>query len=163
MTPPSPGPSALSIRALAEQWARFGKDPDAVELIGLIRAAALRVTDESDELLAEHGLNRGRFDVLAALYRAGVPLTQAELAAQMLVTPAGMKKRLDALVADGLVSRRTDVSDARRQPLSLTAAGSARLEEALDEVFTIEATAVAALGEPGRRRLAELLRTLLAD
>lgn len=157
--------STSSVRALAEQWARFGRDPDVVEVVALLRSVTLVVTEVGDAVLARHGLNRGRFDVLAALYRAGADshLTQAELADQMLLTPAGVKKRLDALVGAGFVARDLDTRDARRQPLSLTPAGVAQVERVLDGFFAAEAAAVAPLSARQRADLVRLLRLLLAD
>lgn len=155
---------AAAVRRRAEQWVPRGRDPELVELVGLLRTASARVLAGSERVLAGHGLTRGQFDVLAALYRAGdgASLTQAELADGMLLTSAGMKKRVDALVGAGLIARTADPDDQRKQRLALTAAGLATTTGLLDEFFEAERAVVDRLGASDRDRLRTLLQRMLA-
>ncbi len=155
--------TADAIRHRAEQWTSRGHDPDLVELVGLIRTAAQEVIAGSDAVLADHGLSRGQFDVLSALYRAGadVALTQADLANAMLLTPAGMKKRIDALAAAGLIARTPDPDDSRKQQLRLTPQGEGKVTVLLDAFFAAEKATLARLGDSEREALRVLLRRLL--
>lgn len=152
---------ADAIRRRAEQWAEHGHDPDVVELVGLIRTAAEHVIAGSEAVLVADGLTRGQFDVLSALYRSGAALTQADLAGAMLITPAGMKKRIDALVAAGLIVRMPDPDDSRKALLSLSAAGEVRVEQLLAAFFAAEADALEPLSATGRGDLRRLLRDLV--
>ncbi|WP_432561449.1 MarR family winged helix-turn-helix transcriptional regulator [Kineococcus sp. SYSU DK003] len=150
---------------LAMQWSAGGRDTELVELITLLRRAATAVTAEPDRFLASHGLSRGQFDVLAALYRSGADqrLTQAELADRMMVTPAGMKKRLDGLFERGIITRSADEADARRQLIALTASGLHTVEAVLDGFFAAERAAVEHLSPADRRTLTRVLRRLVRE
>lgn len=154
-----------STRELAEQWVAEGRDPRRIELINLLRRAVERTSAEPDRVLAEHGLSRGQFDVLAALRRSGADrqLTQAELAAHMMVSPAGMKKRLDGLYARGILTRSSDGLDARRLLIRLTAEGDRLVDDVLDAFFSAEYRSVAALSEVDQDELVAGLRKLLGE
>lgn len=173
-TPPDPASAAgqgvvsaaepaLAIRRRAEQWVAHGHDADLVELVGLLRASAQAAIAGSDRVLAERGLSRGRFDVLAALYRAapGSALTQAELAEAMLITPAGMKKRLDALAEAGWLERLPDPADSRKHQIRLTPAGTQLVTDLLETFFAAEAASLSTLDPADRGTLRDLLRKLL--
>lgn len=154
--------AAAAIERRAGQWAGRGGEPDQAELIGLIRTAARVVIAGSEALLSERGMNRGQVDVLLALYRAGEsPLTQAQLAGAMLITPAGMKKRIDALVHAGLLLRVPDTDDSRKQRLGLTETGSQFVVDLLGEFFRAESVALSALDRGEREALRSLLRKLV--
>lgn len=155
----------MSARERARAWSDRGRDARMVELIALLRQAADHVMEGADLVLAGQGLNRGQFDVLAALYRSGPdgPVTQAELADRMLVTPAGVKKRLTGLFDRGYVNRFPDPDDARKFVLQLTPEGEGFLLGLLDEFFAAEADALVALDSAEQRDLAHLLRNLLGQ
>lgn len=148
---------------LAAQWAERGHDPDLIELAGLLRRADAHAQQLGEAVLRSHGLSRARFNVLTALYRAGddVALTQAELADSMLLTGAGMKKHVDALVAGGHVRRESDPHDHRKQRLLLTESGAALLTGLLDAFFAAEARAFDHLDSGERTTLRDLLRRML--
>ncbi|MFL6754908.1 MAG: MarR family winged helix-turn-helix transcriptional regulator [Sphingomicrobium sp.] len=83
-----------------------------------------------------------RFDVLAALDRAGAPLTMSELSQRLLVSNGNVTGVVARLVEDGFVVRETDEADRRTQRVSLSRqgrrhfAGMAKKHEALvDEFF----------------------------
>lgn len=83
-----------------------------------------------------------RFDVLAALDRAGSPVTMTELSERLLVSNGNVTGVIARLVDDGFVIRQTDQADRRTQRVSLSNngarhfAGTARMHEALvDRVF----------------------------
>lgn len=160
-SPGAGGDAAEAIRRRAEQWRAHGHDPDLVELVGLLRTAGLHVIAGSEAVLVEHGLKRGQFDVVSALYRAPSELTQADLANAMLITPAGMKKRVDSLVDSGLVRRLPDASDSRKTRLGLTAAGRALVAQLLSAFFAAEEVALSALDTGERDDLRRLLRRVV--
>jgi DNA-binding MarR family transcriptional regulator len=83
-----------------------------------------------------------RFDVLAALDRAGTAVTMSELSQRLLVSNGNVTGVIARLVDDGFVKRETDRADRRTQRVSLSAAGKrhftsmAKKHEALiDRVF----------------------------
>ncbi|MEB0288695.1 MarR family transcriptional regulator [Cryobacterium sp. 10S3] len=156
--------SSRAVHELAAQWERRGHDSQQVELIALVRSTAVHLRSGADVVLAAHGLSREIFDILAALYRADGDtfVTQAQLAGQMFVTQAGMKKRLGRLHEMGLVTRSVDPKDARQYQLALTDDGRAVLDGVLDEFFAAEAASLGGLAEADQRQLIRLLQRLLA-
>jgi DNA-binding MarR family transcriptional regulator len=91
-----------------------------------------RVTETLDaELRAAHGLTLAAYDVLLRLARApDRTLRMTDLAARVLISPSGLTRRLDRLVAQGLVGRETDPEDGRGALARLTDEGLARLRAA---------------------------------
>lgn len=83
-----------------------------------------------------------RFDVMAALDRAGRPLSMSELSNRLLVSNANVTGVVGRLSEDGLVEREADADDKRLQRVSLTRLGKrkfarmARMHEQLvDDIF----------------------------
>lgn len=74
----------------------------------------------------DHGLTLSQLQVLGDVSR-GVS-TPAELAAQMNVRVQSLTDSINDLVARGLVSRRPDTADRRRQLVEITADGVALLD-----------------------------------
>lgn len=89
-----------------------------------------------------------RFDVLAALDRAGTPITMTELSKKLLVSNGNVTGVIARLVEEGFVERKTDASDRRTQRVSLTATGkrhfaaNAKKHEALVDGIFAEVTDV---------------------
>jgi DNA-binding MarR family transcriptional regulator len=96
----------------------------------LLRAHATLLRKLATDLVEEVGLTLGDFDVLAQLAQTGGELRMSELAAQAYSSRSGMTRRIDRLVAEGLVSRTNSDADGRGVIVGLTEAGLARLMEA---------------------------------
>jgi DNA-binding MarR family transcriptional regulator len=111
-------------------------------------------------LFAEFGLERGEFDVLATLRRAGSPdgMTAGMLARSSMVTSGAVTNRLDRLVAKGYVTRDVDPANRRTVVVALTPAGRELIDRA---VLDNEERILAALDRHQRDDLAATLRTLL--
>src|SRR4051812_4332406 len=75
----------------------------------------------------DHGLTPSQLQVLGEASRTGVS-TPAQLAAYMHVRVQSLTDPINDLVARGLVSRRADEADRRRQLVQVTAAGTTLLE-----------------------------------
>lgn len=122
---------------------------------------ALGVTFE--HAYAEYGLRGGDFDVLTALRRARPPhaLTPSELAESLMMSRAGMTKRLDRLEAADLVERALDPGDRRSFRISLTPRGLELIDAALTEHAGLLARLGSALAAEERVALEGSLRTLL--
>ena len=96
-----------------------------------LRAHATLMRQLATDLVEEVGLTLGDFDVLAQLAGAGGELRMSDLAAQAYSSRSGMTRRVDRLVAEGLVSRATTDADGRGVVVTLTDAGLARLKQAV--------------------------------
>ena len=94
------------VDAIVAQWRRERPDLDVRPLgsFGRVLRLAQLADAELGRMLAEHGLQPGWFDVLAALRRAGTPyeLTPTQLLDAMIVTSGGLTKRLDRMADAGL-------------------------------------------------------------
>ncbi len=102
--------------------------------------------------------------MLAALRRAGAPyeLSPGRLLRETLVTSGTMTNRVDRLTARGLVERYPDPDDRRGVIVRLTAEGKAAVDSAFEALLAAETELLAGLPVRDRKRLAGLLRTLLA-
>ncbi|GAA1939508.1 MarR family transcriptional regulator [Microbacterium aoyamense] len=122
------------ITEIQAEWRRERPDldPSPQGVIGRLHRVALLLTERLVEVYAQYGLSEGEFDVLAALRRTGEPYERAagELADHTLVTTGGLTKRVDRLVARGLVERRAEASDARRRIVRLTPEGQDLIDRA---------------------------------
>jgi DNA-binding MarR family transcriptional regulator len=83
------------------------------------------------ELRAEHELSLNAYDVLLRLARApGRSLRMTELAEKVMLSPSGLTRVVDRLVADGLVRRDRFEGDARVTLARLTDRGRQVLRRA---------------------------------
>ncbi|MGH3010588.1 MAG: MarR family winged helix-turn-helix transcriptional regulator [Gaiellaceae bacterium] len=155
------------VDSILEQWRRErpGVDTAALGLIGRLHRAAALTNAPLAAGLAEHGLQPGWFDLLAALRRAGRPyeLNPTQLMRATLLSSGGMTKRLDRVVEAGLVERRADPNDRRGVLVGLTPHGKAVVDKALEAHVANEERLLRSLKPADRRALDNLLRTLLAD
>ena len=155
------------VDGILAQWRRERPDLD-VEPLGvlarLFRAAHL-ADAELARGIAEHELQAGWFDLLAALRRAGAPyeLNPTELMRATMLSSGGMTKRLDRLAEAGLVERRPDPSDRRGTLVALTAKGKSIVDEAVETHLANEERLLRSLSSAQRRALDDLLRRLLRD
>ena len=140
-------------------------DTAVVGLIGRLHRAAALTTAPLAAGLAEHGLQPGWFDLLAALRRSGPPyeLNPTQLMRSTLLSSGGMTKRLDRLVEAALVERRADPADRRGVLVRLTSRGTAVVDTALEAHVANEERLLRSLEPADRRALDSLLQTLLAD
>jgi DNA-binding MarR family transcriptional regulator len=83
------------------------------------------------DLLAAQELSVADYGVLVELSEApDCRMRMSELAERMLLSPSGLTRRLDTMVAAGLVERLRCPTDRRGAYAVLTAAGRVRLEQA---------------------------------
>jgi DNA-binding MarR family transcriptional regulator len=152
-------------RILAE-WRGERPDLDLAPLGVLGRL--LRAADLADTALTEgiagHDLQPGWFDLLAALRRAGEPYERnpTRLMHATMLSSGGVTKRLDRLVAAGLVERRPDAADRRGILVRLTPEGKAVIDRAIESHLANEERLLGSLDSSERRALDDLLRKLLA-
>ena len=96
--------------------------------------------------------------------RAGRPyqLTPGALLRQTMVTSGTMTNRVDRLANRGFVERSPDPSDRRGVLVHLTTTGRRAVDGAFETLLARERELLTDLSESDRRRLAELLRQLMA-
>lgn len=91
-----------------------------------LRQLSVLLGRDSDERLARHGLSSSRAPLLWVISATG-PRTQRELAESLRVSARNVTGLVDALVADGFVSREPHPHDRRAILVTLTKAGKARV------------------------------------
>jgi DNA-binding MarR family transcriptional regulator len=88
-----------------------------------LREATMSLTRQLRRHRRNHGLTLNQLEMLGEVSRTGVS-APAELAARMRVRVQSLTDSINDLVARGLVSRRTDTTDRRRQLVEITPAGT---------------------------------------
>lgn len=114
------------------------------------------------ELREEHDLSLAAYDVLLRLARApSRALRMTDLAEKVLLSPSGLTRLIDRLVAKGLVERRTDPEDGRVALACLTEEGRRQLRmAALTHLRGIREHFTSRLSEPQLREVASALETV---
>jgi DNA-binding MarR family transcriptional regulator len=154
-----------AVDAIKEQWLtlRPGFDLGTLELAGRVLRAAAFIVKETGADLADLGLSRGEFDVLAALRRADAPQSPGSLRTVTLVSAAAITKRVAALHRAGLVERSPNPADGRGVLISLTADGVRVIDEAFPRVIGIERRMLGGLSRAQYARALTSMRHVLAS
>lgn len=154
-----------AVDLVLDQWARARPDLDAspMGVLGRLSRVTRIAERELKALFSEFGLERGEFDVLATLRRAGADggMTAGDLARSSMVTSGAVTNRLDRLVAKGHVTRDVDPANRRSVIVALTPAGRDLIDRAVTAHLENERRILAALDRDQRDGLAATLRTLL--
>jgi DNA-binding MarR family transcriptional regulator len=143
-------------------WKRERPDIDLEHMGPMMRMAFVLqhvILPAGEAAMAEHGLHQPEYDVLTTLRRSGAPysLTPSALAEELLMSRAGMTKRLDRLEAAGLIERTPVPGDRRSFRVTLTDAG----REAADAAATAVAHRLGLLtAKVPERELAQLDQAL---
>jgi DNA-binding MarR family transcriptional regulator len=98
-------------------------DSPATEL----RESMMAVTRQMRRHRPDHGLTLSQMELIGEVSRTGVT-TPAELATRLHVRVQSLTDSINELVSRGLIVRRPDEADRRRQLIELTDAGTALLE-----------------------------------
>jgi DNA-binding MarR family transcriptional regulator len=98
-------------------------DSPATEL----RESMMAVTRQMRRHRPDHGLTLSQLELLGEISRTGVT-TPAELANRLHVRVQSLTDSINELVGRGLIARRPDQTDRRRQLIELTDAGTVLLE-----------------------------------
>lgn len=127
----------------------------------LTNQASLRAYRLLAERLAAVDAHHYHFRLLAALERSG-PVSQAELGRRTGIDRSDVVAALNTLTAGRQVQRSVDPADRRRNIVTLTDAGTARLRE-LDKVIdAVQDEFLAPLDQSQRDQLISLLTSLLS-
>lgn len=114
-----------------------------------------------DELLAPFGISAGDLAILL-LIDTREPESQQQMARRLNVDRTTMVALVDALESKGLVARRPDPADRRRNVLELTKAGRTTLRRATRASDEAERRLLGDLDESDADRLRSLLRRVAA-
>lgn len=151
---------------IVAQWAREWPEleTEAMAVFGRIYRLARVVGDTQERVYGTLGINRGEFDVLAALRRSGEPfqLSPKTLSASLMLTTGGMTGRLDRLERAGLITRSPTPGDRRGLTITLTGPGLEIIDRAVTIGLQAQREVLEQLPEAHRRQLIVLLRDLLA-
>lgn len=144
------------------EWAveRPDVDTSPMQVLGRLSRIAAHLDAELLAVFRRFGLGEGEFDILATLRRGGEPFarTPGELARHTMVTTGAVTKRVDRLMASGLVSRSASDDDGRGRVVTLTREGRRVIDEALVAHLTNEERLLSGLDADQRRTLEALLR-----
>lgn len=147
------------------QWRRERPelDLDAMATFGRLGRLFAHLGRAVDETFTRFGLQRGEYDVLAALRRSGAPhvLTPSALSDVLMLSRAGMTNRLDRLETAGLVERRANREDRRSMLIALTDRGVALVDEVTTVHVANESALLADLTPDERHHLDAVARKLL--
>jgi MarR family transcriptional regulator, lower aerobic nicotinate degradation pathway regulator len=122
----------------------------------LVNQAAL----QAQRLVAEAGVRRHHFAVLAALEEGGAA-SQAELGRRVWMDRSDLHAVLNELEGDGLVARVRDERDRRRNLVRLSPAGAERLQELQRRTEKAQDALLEPLSPEEREELSRLLRRLV--
>jgi DNA-binding MarR family transcriptional regulator len=159
-------PPTDAMDRMIAQWHRERPelDLDAMAIFGRLGRLTAHLGAAIDQTFAARGLQRGEYDVLAALRRAGEPfsLTPSALSDTLMLSRAGMTNRLDRLEAAGLIGRRHNQQDRRSVHIDLTPSGLRLVDETTTAHVANETELLSGLTPDQRRTLNDLVRILLS-
>jgi DNA-binding MarR family transcriptional regulator len=124
----------------------------------LLKHAQLRLAELTGPALAPFGINGRQCAVLLAIAEQAAS-SQHDISERMGVDRTTMVALVDELEAKGLVERRPDPRDRRKNVVALTEAGRTTLEEATRAVDEAERRLLAPLSDDEAAAFREALRT----
>jgi DNA-binding MarR family transcriptional regulator len=138
-----------------------GPGPDVSSRLGyLFKHAQLRMNELYAEALAPYGVDARELGVLLLL-GGHEPASQQHAAKRLGVDRTTMVAMLDTLQAKGLVSRRPDAQDRRRNVVELTAAGQDTLLAAASASQDAERALLAPLEPRDAQHLRDVLQRIV--
>jgi DNA-binding MarR family transcriptional regulator len=126
-------------------------------LLGQASARARRVVGE---VLADEGLHRSQFALMASLEQFG-SLSQSALSERSGLDRSDVVRWIDDLAGQGLVERSQDPTDRRRNVISLTDQGRRRLTDLDLKLNRAQQELLTALTPDERAQLVQLLGRVL--
>lgn len=151
---------------MVAEWAQIRGDQDLtpVSVIARLGRTTAYVDAAINARLAEFGLSRSSWDVLASLRRSGAPyqLSPTHLYEALMRTSGAMTHRLYRLECAGLITRLPDAEDGRGLLVQLTPKGIQLVDQVTPAHLSNERSLLAALSVQEQAQLANLLRKMLA-
>jgi DNA-binding MarR family transcriptional regulator len=169
----SASPSALhcvprdSVDALTASWHERRSDLDFAPVGVISRLARVRghIDAELDRNFAAHGLSSATFGVLVTLARIGDAggVSQRRLMDELGLTSGTISVRMDRLLEEGLIDRRTDPASRRTSLITLSDRGRELFERVVSAHLATERRLLSALTPEEEELLTGLLRKLLVE
>jgi DNA-binding MarR family transcriptional regulator len=158
-------PQEDHVDRLRAQWTRELPDLDTEPMAILGRAKRLSnfVAAGIEDTFAAFDLDRGEFDVISTLRRAGPPyqLTPTEMYTSLMLSSGGLTHRLSRLEKTGLIRREKSNLDGRSVVVTLLPRGIELAEQAFRADMANELLVLQPLNRDERDLLSALLRKLL--
>jgi DNA-binding MarR family transcriptional regulator len=136
-------------------------DPPPDHLVPLLKHTLAHLTDRITTALEPLGIDGREWAVLRVLADA-TPMSQQEAAVSLSVDRTTMVALVDGLEEKGLVKRRRDADDRRKNVVDLTQVGHDVLRRANRAGEAAEKKFLAPLSDKGTDQLRAALRSLLA-
>jgi DNA-binding MarR family transcriptional regulator len=127
----------------------------------LLKHAQQSFAEVNAAALQPWGISGRELAVLIVLAGDGVPRSQQDAAARLGVDRTTMVALVDTLEGKGLVERRTDPGDRRRNIVAVTDAGQRTLAEASDAAVAAEQRYLAPLTEAEAKAFVSMLQRLV--
>jgi len=150
-------------RHLARWRGKAPFDERVEAIVTRLQVLAKHITHTKEAALSEVGMQDFEFETLHRLVARGGTATPSELAADLLLSPAGMTGRLDTLERSGLVRRVRSTEDRRRVDVEITTKGHDLWMEAMTIRAEVEASMINALSPEDQALLDGLLKQLLVS
>ncbi|WP_043640602.1 MarR family winged helix-turn-helix transcriptional regulator [Nonomuraea candida] len=148
-------------RHLARWRGKAPFDERVEAIVTRMRFLVKHLAHTKETALAEVGAQDYEFETLHRLVARGGTATPSELAADLLLSPAGMTGRLDTLERAELVRRVRSTQDRRRVDVELTTKGQDLWMAAMTVHAEAEASIIGALTPADQTLLDTLLKRLL--
>lgn len=140
----------------------MSNDLTGLRLAGLLKRAQGLLVEGYGPVLEPFGIDGRELAVLTMLASEGAA-SQQEISRRLAVDRTTMVALVDGLGAKGLVQRRPDPHDRRKNMVELTDSGRDTCHRATPAVDSLEAAFLAPLDPADRDRLKDLLRTVIAS
>jgi DNA-binding MarR family transcriptional regulator len=160
---PGPGSGDSVDRHLARWRGKAPYDERVEAVVTRMQFLVKHLRQTKEAALAEVGMQDFEFETLHRLVAGSGSATPSELAAELMLSPAGMTGRLDTLEKSGLVRRLRSTEDRRRVDVELTDRGHELWMEAMRIRGEVEAAMVYALDPAEQATLDGLLKRLLVN
>ncbi|WP_431929586.1 MarR family winged helix-turn-helix transcriptional regulator [Nonomuraea jabiensis] len=148
-------------RHLARWRGRAPFDERVEAVVTRMQLLVKHLAHTKEAALKEVGMQDFEFETLHRLVARDGSATPSELAADLMLSPAGMTGRLDTLERAGLVRRVRSTEDRRRVDVELTSKGHDLWMDAMTIRAEVEADLVNALPPADQALLDGLLKRLL--
>ncbi|MET8865342.1 MarR family transcriptional regulator [Nonomuraea sp. NPDC004580] len=148
-------------RHLARWRGKAPFDERVEAIVTRLQFLVKHIVHTKEAALSEVGMQDFEFETLHRLVARGGVATPSELAADLLLSPAGMTGRLDTLERSALVRRVRSTEDRRRVDVELTSKGHDLWMEAMTIRAEVEASMIKALSPEDQAHLDGLLKKLL--
>jgi DNA-binding MarR family transcriptional regulator len=151
----------VSIEARDERQAEHGPPPQLTGRLGyLLKHAQARLAELTAEALAPYGISGRELAVLLVL-ASQEPASQQQAARRLGIDRTTMVAFVDTLEDKGLVARRPDPDDRRRNVVALTTAGRETLRRATRASDEAERRFLAPLNRSAGENLKQTLSRLI--